>query len=239
MRKALLFALLLPFLSIGQDRTVVSTNRLFPKADKIAEFERGLANHAQKYHTGNWSWRVFSIESGPDAGGYHIVEGPLTWEEVDKRGNLGKEHMDDWYKNVMVYAAGLGSSSYSVFREDLSTVRLTDYSDKISINHIFPKMGRSSSVEENIKSSKKVWEASNQTMAVYESSSSGPSQFTIVTRYKNGLKERERSFREPASVRYTAAYGAGAYDKFLDNIANNTERSWSEMLFYRADLSSK
>lgn len=239
MRKALLLALLLPLFSMAQERTVVSVNRVFPRPDRIAEFERGLAAHAQKYHTGTWKWRVFSIESGPEAGGYHITEGPLTWDEVDKRGNLGKEHMDDWYKNVMAHAADRGTSSYSVYREDLSTIQLTEYSDKIAINHVFPKMGRFADVENTIKNVKKVWESSNQTIAVYESSSSGPAQFAIVTRYKNGLKERERNFRAPMRERYTAAHGAGSFDKYLQDIANNTERSWSELLFYRADLSSK
>src|SRR5688500_8418624 len=136
MRKALLLALLLPLLSMAQTKTVVSVNRMFARPDRVSEFERGLTNHAQKYHTGNWKWRLFAIESGPDAGGYHIVEGPLTWDEVDKRGNLGKEHMDDWYKNVMAHSADRGTTSYSVFREDLSTIQLTDYSDKIAINHV-------------------------------------------------------------------------------------------------------
>jgi hypothetical protein len=239
MRKTLLLALLLPLFSMGQEKTVVSANRVFPRPDRIAEFEKALANHAQKYHTGTWKWRVFSIESGPDAGGYHIVEGPTSWDEVDKRGNLGKEHMDDWNKNVMVHVSDRGTSSYSVFREDLSTIQLSEYTDKIAINHVFPKMGRGAAVENTIKNLKKVWEAANQTVAVYESSSSGEFQYALVTRYKNGLKERERSFRAPMRERYTAAYGAGSFDKYLEEIAANTDRSWSELLFYRPDLGSK
>ena len=239
MRKALLLCLLIPLLSIGQNRTVVSVNRIFPKPDKIAELEKALANHAQKYHTGTWKWRIFSIESGPESGGYHITEGPLTWDEVDKRGDLGKEHMNDWHKNVMVHAADRGTSSYSVFRDDLSTIQMTDYSDKIAINHVYPKPGRSTHVENTIMNVKKVWQAANQTIAVYESSSSGPAQFAIVTRYKNGLKERERNFRAPMKERYTAVHGTGSFDKYLDEITNNTERSWTELLFYRAELSSK
>ena len=239
MRPVLLLLVLLPLWALGQTKTVVSANRVFPRPDRMAEFERGLANHAQKYHTGTWKWRVYSIESGPDAGGYHIVEGPLTWDEVDKRGNLGKEHMDDWYKNVMAHASDRGTSSYSVFREDLSTIQLADFTDKIAINHVYPKMGRFQAVEATIKNIRKVWEAGNQTIAVYEASSSGEPQFAFVTRYKSGLKERERNFRPPMSERYTAVHGAGSFEKYLGEIAMNTERSWSELLFYRADLSSR
>ncbi len=39
---------------------------MFPKADKVLDFEKALAAHAQKYHTGDWKWRVYEIQSGPD-----------------------------------------------------------------------------------------------------------------------------------------------------------------------------
>lgn len=239
MKKLLLLGLLIPLLSMSQTRTVVSALRVFAKQDKVAEFEKALKNHAQKYHTGLWKWRVFTIESGPDAGGYHIVEGPTTWDEVDKRGNLGAEHMNDWQKNVTPLTTERGSSNYAVYREDLSTIQLTDYTDKIAITHVFVKPGRFLNVEENLKMSKKAWEAGNQTVAVYESSSSGPAQFTLVFRYKQGLKERERDFRKPMKDRLIAAFGEEAYKKYMDNITNDTDKSWGELLFYNADLSSK
>jgi hypothetical protein len=239
MKKLLLFGLLIPLLSISQTRTVVSSLRVFPKQDKVLEFEKALKGHAQKYHTGTWKWRVFTIESGPDAGGYHIVEGPSTWDEIDKRGDLGAEHMNDWWKNVAALTTEKGSTTYSVFREDLSTIQLTDYTDKIAITHIFIKPGRFLNVEENLKMAKKAWEAGNQTVAVYESSSSGPSQIALVFRYKQGLKERERDFRKPMKERFIASYGEEAWKKYIENITNDTDNSWGELLFYNAELSSK
>lgn len=239
MKKLLFIGVLLPLMVLCQNRTVVSTNRIFPKPDKVMEFEKALTNHAQKYHTGLWKWRVYTIESGPDAGGYHIVEGPTTWDEVDKRGDLGAEHMNDWLKNVMPLTTEKSANSYSVFREDLSSIGITDYSDKITINHVYPKPGQFPAVEELVKQLKKVWEAGNQTIAVYEASASGEPQMAFVTRYKQGLKERERDFRKPMKERYEAINGAGSYEKYLATIANITDHSWSEMLFYNAKLSSK
>jgi hypothetical protein len=67
-----------------------------------------------------------------------VVEGPLGWDEFDTRGNLGAEHTADWDKNVAPLTTGMGSQSYSAYNADLSTVQLTDYSDKIILNHIFP-----------------------------------------------------------------------------------------------------
>ena len=76
----------------------------------MLEFEKALTAHAQKYHTGDWKWRVYEIQSGPDAGGYHIVEGPNSWDEIDKRGNLGSDHNNDWNKNVAIYLTDFQNS---------------------------------------------------------------------------------------------------------------------------------
>ena len=238
MKKFCFFLLLIPLFTVAQTPSVVVVNRFFPKMDKVAEFESALKAHAAKYHTGTWKWRVYSIQSGQDFGGYHIVEGPVTWDQVDKRGDLGDEHMNDLYKNLLPLLEK-GTQNFSVYREDLSSIALTDFTDKIAITHVYPRVGKYSQIEDNIKLLRKMWQDSKQNIAVYESSHSGPPQFTIVTRYKEGLKERERGFMKPAKERYEASHGANTYDKVLASIGDGTESQWSEMLFFVADLSSK
>ena len=239
MRKLLLVLIALPFFSFAQDKNVISVDRVFPKQDKQAAFEKALASHSQKYHMGSWKWRVFSIESGPDAGGYQIVEGPMSWDELDTRGTLGKAHTDDYAMNIATLLTDRSTTSYSIYRADLSTVQLTDYADKIAVTHVFPKPGYGPEVEEAIKKLKKAWEVGNQTVAVYEASSSGPAQFSYVTRYKQGLKERNANFRKPMKERYNSANGDGSYDDFLKLQKSAIDHAWSELLFYHADLSSK
>lgn len=239
MRKIFLFCVLVPVLGISQTKNVVSANRVFPKVDKVLEFEKALTAHAQKYHTGEWKWRVFEIQSGPDFGGYHIIEGPNSWDQVDTRGNLGTEHNNDWNKSIAIYLTDRGSNGYSVFQEELSTVKLTDYSDKINITHLFPKPGYGPDLRDGIKKFKKVWEDAGESVAVYQSNSSGPSQYALVTRYKQGLKEKATDFRKPMKERYEAANGEDSWDDYFDMLKKSVESSWSELLFYRADLSSK
>ena len=181
-----LLCMLIPFAGISQTKNLVSTHRVFPKVDKVLEFEKAIAAHAQKYHSGTAHWRVFAIQSGPDAGGFHISEGPTSWEAEDVRGNLGNEHNLDWNKNVAIYLTDRQSSGYSVYIDSLSTVALGDFSDKININHIYPKIGQGDNVENMIKKLKKTWIASGVSVAVYSASSSGESQYTLVTRYKPG-----------------------------------------------------
>ena len=92
--------MLIPALAMGQKKNVINTNRVFPKIDKVLEFEKALAAHAQKYHTGDWKWRVYDILSGPDAGGYMVVEGPNSWDQLDSRGDISEEHRMDFIKNI-------------------------------------------------------------------------------------------------------------------------------------------
>lgn len=238
MRKLFFVLIALPFFSIAQEKNVVSVNRVFPKADKVAAFEKALAAHAKKFHTGNWKWRVYTIESGPDAGGYHITEGPTSWDDIDKRGDLGKAHMDDWNTNIAPLLLDKTTVSYSTYRADLSSVALTNYSDKIAINHVFYKPGYYEDAEALLKTLKKVWDTSGQTVAVYEASSSGEPQFVLVIRYAQGLKERDANFRKPMKERYTMVNGANSWDTYTQGLKNTIDHSWSELLFYHAELSS-
>lgn len=239
MKKFLFFLLVFPLMGFGQKQTVVSSSRYFPKVDKVLEFEKGLAAHIAKYHSGEWKWRVYEIQTGEDAGGYMVVEGPKSWDEFDKRGNLGDEHIKDWNKNVAPYMTEKYSSSYAEYSEDLSTVPLASFADKISITHVFPKPGLSSKVEDVIKKLKKAWESGTQTVAVYKSVVSGPFQYTLVARYKDGLKELEEGYRKPFKERYEAANGEGTTETYLSKIAESTDHVWAELLFYRPDLSAK
>jgi len=239
MRKLILMLIALPFFSLAQEKNIISASRYFPKPDKVQAFEKALAAHSQKFHSGTWKWRVFTIETGPDAGGYHVTEGPMSWDDIDTRGDLGKAHMEDWNMNIAPLLTDRGSVAYSTFRADLSSVDLTNYSDKIAINHVFPKPGYTDEMEDLIKKIKKAWENGQQTVAVYESSSSGPQQYSFVTRYKQGLKERNTGFRKPFKERYESANGNSAWDDYVKAIRNMVDHSWSELLFFHKELSSK
>ena len=213
-KKLSLLCMLLPLIATSQTKNVVSTHRVFPKIDKVLEFEKALTAHAQKYHNGDVKWRVFEIQSGPDFGGYHITEGPSSWEALDTRGNLGTEHNNDWNKSVAIYLTDKQSASYSIYVDSLSTVALGDFSDKINITHVFPKIGCSNKIVGIIKDLKKAWTAEGSTVAVYSASSSGPAQFALVTRYKQGLKEKADGFRKPVQDNIRKLYTAQILMKY-------------------------
>lgn len=232
--------LLLPALAWGQSKNVVNFFRVFPKPDKGLALEKALADHGKKYHTGNWKWRVFDIQTGPDAGGYQVIEGPLSWTDFDTRGDLGAAHMADWNNMVAPLTTGTGTQAFVSFLEEYSTVQVTDFAEKIIINHVYPKPGMVNALKEMVGKMKKAWESGKESVAVYEASFSGEPQLAIVTRLKEGLKELEPTYRKPMPERYAEANGGGnSWNDFLKSYANAVERRWSEMLFSRPELSSK
>jgi hypothetical protein len=159
MRKLFFLIFLIPILGNAQTKTLLTSNRIFARNDKTGEFEKALSAHAKKYHKGDLAWRVWSIESGPDAGGYMVTEGPSTWAALDTRADISAEHTADWEKNVLVLTDGRGQSGYYDFVADLSTVQLTDYSDKILITHMTANPGKIANVRGLIERMKPVWTA--------------------------------------------------------------------------------
>jgi hypothetical protein len=239
MKKVIFLLLGLPCMATAQTNNVFSIDRVFPKVGQTQQFEKALVAHEQKYHKGDWTWQVYTVETGPDQGAYRTVEGPLSWDKFDHRGNLGEAHQTDYAKTVAPYLTERSTTSFTTFREDLSTAKMTDKADKVAMNHIYPKPGYGEEVEEILKKLKKVWEASGQSVGVYEASSSGAPQFVVMILYKQGLKEREMGFRKPMKERYAAANGDGSWAAYMQSIREAVDHTWSEMLYYHPELSSK
>jgi hypothetical protein len=121
----------------------------------------------------------------------------------------------------------------------LSTVAVGDYSDKVQVTHVFPKMGSGYRVATLLKNLKAAWAADGSTVAVYESNGSGNAQFAVARRYKQGLKEKEAGFRKPLGETYEKIHGKGSWAIYGDIAKEHINDQWSELIFYRADLSSK
>lgn len=240
MKKLVILCSLLPLLAISQEKKIISAERLFPKTDKIAEFEKAVAAHAQKYHTGALAWRTYDIISGPDAGGVMITEGPHSWTDLDNRGNISPEHNADFTKTIAPLTTDRNSSIFSEYRPEFSTIKLTEFVEKIAITHITLKPGYITNFETLLRKMQKVWEANGQSVAVYSTSSSGPFKFLIVTRYKNGWKDRDNNFGGKTFIeRFEAANGPGSMEDYRATNRMAVESTWSEMLVYNASLSSK
>jgi hypothetical protein len=74
---------------------------------------------------------------------------------------------------VLPLTTGAGQSGYYDFQADLSTVQLTDYADKILINHMTAKLGKINDMKTLIQKMKKVWTGGTESVAVCVTAFSG------------------------------------------------------------------
>ena len=144
MKKFMLLALALCLtmpvaLSQALEKATMTSERVTAKPGKDAALKKALANHAAKYHTGNWKWRVFSVLTGPDAGAYIINEGPNTWTTIEGRGDTSDEHLRDNETNVAPLVETNAPSAYLVFQKDVSVDSSGGKFKKALLRHLYPK----------------------------------------------------------------------------------------------------
>ena len=81
MRAIFYMVLLIPFLVISQTNNqyaVIENGMMTVNPKYISEFESGVANHNNKYHTDEmYGSRIYQIKNGPDYGKYIWVMGPI------------------------------------------------------------------------------------------------------------------------------------------------------------------
>jgi hypothetical protein len=72
----------------AQEKSTLSTYRVFPKPGKDVALRKATTGHATKYHTGNWEWHVFGVISGPDEGSYQFNFSDDVFEVHPVVGNM-------------------------------------------------------------------------------------------------------------------------------------------------------
>lgn len=220
------------------DKDVVSTFRIFVKSGHDDAFRAALTAHAQKFHIGDVRWRVGEIKSGPDGGGYQIVEGPTSWTALDDRGDLGADHQADFDKNIMPHIERITGDSFASFQEDLSCVKMEQWSNKVMSVHYYVRTGRGALAYDVLKRYKAIWEKRGLNVAVWASRFSGPTQYTAAFRLKNGWKDFDMdgmSNRDAAN----ALWGSAAFDGLMADFAQAFEKVSSELVNYDPALGSK
>jgi len=82
----------------GQGSTLYKVNVVTPKAGMSSAFEDSWKLHMAKFHNGSDKRNVYAVVSGPDAGSFVIVQGPISYADMDKTLPDAKEHSLDMEK---------------------------------------------------------------------------------------------------------------------------------------------
>lgn len=216
----------------------ISMFRIWPKVGHEEQLKAALVAHAKKWHTGKWAWRVYTVVSGLDGGAYHIIEGPNSWTDLEDRGDLGKDHMNDFRTSILPHAEKISPVSFMTYNEAGSNSPAGNFSTKAGITIYQPKPGRIGPLLAQFRMAKAAAEKNGVNIAIWTSFASGEQRVAVVRRFKNGWKDLDdntMTFRQAME----SLYGAGAFDRFSEGIEANVASATSEMIVYRPELSTK
>ena len=234
----LLLSPLLSFADPVAPSAVLDTYRTWVKPGHSAAFDKALKSHIKQFHNGEWKWRVYDVLTGPDGGALQITEGPHTWTEYERRGDLGEKHMRDYEMNILPHVEKTSPESYVSYKPEYSTTAVGNYSTKATITHLYTKPGQMSAFLESLKQVKPAWEKLGLNIVVYTSFASGEPQVILVNRLKDGFKDFEpdgTTFREA----YDAINGVGSYAKRMEEQGHYVERIVGEIIAFRPEFSAK
>jgi hypothetical protein len=235
---------LLAVLSIGflqaQEKATLSSYRVMPKPGKDAALKKAITDHAAKYHTGNWKWRVFSVLSGPDEGAYQINEGPNSWTTLEGRKDISDEHTKDYETNVLPLVERTTPTLYVRFQKEVSSAdSAVGPLKKALLRHIFPKPGKGARIMSDMSTWKKVWEKMGLKVVVWSSFYSGEPQIIISTRLPQGWVDLEQIKSKDMIEAFDGFAGRGAYDRFLEDNDKYVSKTLDEMIEFLPEASSK
>jgi hypothetical protein len=226
-------------LSQAQDKATLSSYRVLPKPGKDAALKKAITEHAAKYHTGNWKWRVFSILSGPDEGGYMVNEGPNSWTVLEGRKDISDEHTRDYETNILPLVEKSVPTSYLVYQRELSTDSAVGPFKKALLRHYFVKPGKGARLSSYMTTWKKVWEKLGQKTAVWTSFYSGEPQMIVAYRLPQGWIDLEQPMGKKMRETFDVVAGEGAYVRYVEDLDRYVDRVLEEMIELLPEVSSK
>jgi len=240
------------FLANGQGKTLHTVNFVTPKAGQKSAFEASWKIHLAKFHKTDDKRMVYEVLSGPNIGSYHIVEGPISYADMDKVKANAKEHAQDLDKNFFPMLED-NSMNGTYRRDDTASFNGMVKADKflVTVTHVkFGQIGET--IRESRRSSliqAKINPKSPFSSNVYTQIWAGSDAVRVSVRnLKDGFKELETDYYGPNpnppnafKDAYIKDYGQEAWDtrsKLLDNNANVASREIYIMKF-RKDLSAE
>lgn len=234
----------------GQGKTLYTVNMVTPKAGQREAFETFWKGHLAKFHTTEDKRNVYQIMSGPNNGAYMIVEGPISYADMDMEKANAKEHAMDLDKNFNPKLEDNKMNGTYRF-DDTASINPNVKADKFIVNVTHVK---SALLTETIRESRRGAMITSKldtfkrfSSNVYTQIWAGSNPVRVSIRnLKDGFKELESNYfgpnTNPNGFRdaYIKEYGFDAWEarsKLLDNNANIESRE-TYIMKLRRDLSS-
>ena len=236
----------------AQGKTLYSVSTVKPKAGMKSAFEASWKTHLAKFHTKDDTRNVYEITSGAHSGSYMIVEGPISYADMDIEKTTDKAHSMDLEAN---FAPKLESSMEATYRwDDTASYNGKVAAEKFSVQVTHIKYGMQNQTLREAKRGSLVNAKLNPndrfSYNSYVQILSGSDPVIVnVRNLKDGFKEMENNYYGPNPMAgqpdafknaYIKDYGQADWDarqKLLVDNANVASRE-AYMMVLRKDLSS-
>ncbi len=223
----------------GPKKGTIDTYMVVPKDGHETALKAALAAHAQKFHAGNWKWRVYQVLTGPHGDAYMILEGPNSWTDIEGRGDLGAEHQKDYETTILPHVEKSTPTVYATYVKDASTTDAAAFStNKVLVSYCYLRPGRGPHAHDDAKVWKKVYEKLGLSVVTWRTFYSGEPCYIFAGRLKAGFKDLDDesiSFHKAADE----VLGAGALDRLIESDAANYSHIVDEIIELKPELSSK
>jgi hypothetical protein len=241
------------FFASGQGKTLYTVNFVKPKPGMKSTFEANWKTHLAKFHKTSDKRNVFEIVSGARNGTYCILEGPISYADMDVDKPMAKEHGLDLEKSFSPFLED--NTMNGTYRwDDTASFNSNVTAEKflVTVTHI--KFGQQVETLREARRLSLIFAKLPTPPPIsfnfYTQIWAGSDPVTVSVRnLKDGFKELENNFfgannpNPPNAFRdaYIKAYGYDAWDarsKLLDNNANIASRE-AYIMKLRKDLSSE
>ena len=228
----------------GQGKTLYRVNVLKPKQGMRSAFEASWKAHVAKFHTTTDKRWVYEITSGPSAGSYVIVEGPVSYADMDIEKPMTKEHGLDMEKTFSSLIEP--NSTNGIYRNaDTLSYHGDTKADLFLLNTTVLKDGKTPEYLTEMRRNVLIYTKQNPPIGInyFVKQLAGNKPTMVSVRIlKNGYKEMDSDYFKMApdwfKNAYIADYGQTAWDarqKILVDDVESREQAFEKL---RTDLSS-
>lgn len=221
------------------ERNVLSSYRILPIPGKDAQLRKALLDHAAKYHSGPWKWRVFQVISGPDEGAYMINEGVNSWTDLEGRKDISDDHQRDYERTILPLSEKTLPTTFLTYQTDLSTDSATGPLKKALLRHYYLKPGKGGRLSPHLKLWKQAYQKLGLKIGVWTSFFSGQPQVVVAFRLPNGWADLEKPWGKLSREAYDEVAGSGAYVRYVEDLDSYVDHINEEMIEFLPDVSPR
>lgn len=210
-----------------------------PKAGKVKQLERGLADHMVKHHPADgWQIMVWSVETGKRVGQYFYHSTAHSWEDFDTRVvNPGDD--THWEKYVIAYTEKVGPNEFWRSLPDISISNEKEV-NKANVNLYHLRAGGQKDFIEFMAKLKPALEETGDSYnyGVFIKESGGYIPVISIDSYMEGWKDME-PFSTDVYEAMAKKYGEDEASAMFDKVYATIKWVDNEIVTFRPDLSTQ